>query len=1195
MGDENHHMATNGLSPSQGVYQSGLLQQQPQPQSQHLPTQGTTQQKRQHSNSYQMPSTLKRSVTNPASPSVLQAIPAESSRATTGTTTPANGSLFPPQVGAPSAQAAQTILQQQAQQQFNIQQQMPQFKPSFKMHVGSPPPQLPGKGKKFSQTFINQTYAKQKTPEVPQSPSLSLNPAKYESTSYLNDYRTDVNDFNDTNSFAYTHTPQQPQHPGTTSQPQQQQQSSASRLNQPHASQLPAPQIPASIPPLKSTTPSVIMKEANAESPGSTISEASTNPAAPAGQQDAASTKLTDEEQQLIVRLQDTYKTIIRLENTLQRKCAALNLPQRLDMTELWEIYNTDIQLLNAYYDFLLYAMGSGKSGKQIVEVYRIPRRLWVYGIVTFLDVLKNVVSIFVEHDMCSGFISYAFNILGGLSDLEMEAWLCEKLGDLSRMAIALYPSRFIDWKISSEYWYSTAMKTQYGFGKIYYHIATVQLDSLDALVNIGRSVFCRDTFVPTPQYMRMVIDNINQRTYIDLPVLDFIKLHKILLSNEIVNEGELNKLITFYARNLGVDNNSIGFFTRTPGVFTERTIAPEYSQDNDHDGKFQFWFQRSSSFALVNIFQLVGFGNSDNPFARLFGLLEALKERKERKEKKDKRKKSANGDQQQQQPQQQSESQHQDAEAVTDSSQDLSVEGWFDLYPNLNKFAVKVAMKMMIVYLKGPLITALPLVITTLYFLVAVGESLKKYPKSKPFFESIILTIIPVNSMIRYLNEVMDVVRSKPQLLEQMRKMHHENPEFLKSGFLSHFSQNENLIEVWKCWGSLWFDAISLKEEYSNAREAGISKSDLLDVPIGGALYESKYNNDRFLRVALLASYIADNFNFGIKRFSNYRFGFHVDKVFRDLEFDENAREFVKNAYMDIFKEAKSFDLVETVEIDPSCQTLHTGDLLRWFQANSEHIPQIDTGHVVNYADNDADEEDDDDDDVGDDEGGDDEDYEEDVDHDNGTENKNRDVHITASASYTDSTLPSSIIAADTDVLVGKTITFFVLDTNMWLKHCGRLFKCLRSGLFKLAVPLVVFQELRSLRCSPDATVADAGTRAVITMRQLAAEGLLVPLKLNGTEAPTLNDISDFENNKTWMQGIDEAIINSTRLLNNNLLAIHQKQGDYSLNTVTLTVLITEDRNMRLKSRTKHVAAFQGKWFFDIVERFSEGRYCNN
>ena len=44
------------------------------------------------------------------------------------------------------------------------------------------------------------------------------------------------------------------------------------------------------------------------------------------------------------------------------------------------------------------------------------------------------------------------------------------------------------------------------------------------------------------------------------------------------------------------------------------------------------FWFNKGSLFAISNINHLIGFGDAKNPFAKLFQLPEALKERKDKR-----------------------------------------------------------------------------------------------------------------------------------------------------------------------------------------------------------------------------------------------------------------------------------------------------------------------------------------------------------------------------------------------------------------------------------------------------------------------------------------------------------------------------------------------------------------------------------
>ncbi|KAH3679530.1 hypothetical protein WICMUC_000923, partial [Wickerhamomyces mucosus] len=48
-------------------------------------------------------------------------------------------------------------------------------------------------------------------------------------------------------------------------------------------------------------------------------------------------------------------------------------------------------------------------------------------------------------------------------------------------------------------------------------------------------------------------------------------------------------------------------------------------ARNPNYENKALFWFQKSSSFAIVNILQMCGFGNYLNPFAKLFGLVKCI------------------------------------------------------------------------------------------------------------------------------------------------------------------------------------------------------------------------------------------------------------------------------------------------------------------------------------------------------------------------------------------------------------------------------------------------------------------------------------------------------------------------------------------------------------------------------------------
>lgn len=1060
---------------------------------------------------------------------------------------------------------------------------------------------------------------------------------------------------------------------------------------------------------------------------------------------------MSDEEQQLATKLKETYKNIVNFEEVVQKSCIDLTiklnqsnyhapnstnfqpaiytqpqlgglpgLPSNLpvNLTELsnslWTIYHHNVTLLNNYYDFLITALKHTanttqfKTGKNIVDLYKIPRRMWVYGIVGFLEVLKNIITVFQDHEVFLCFIAYCFSIVSNLTDpaLEMEGWWCEKLGDLLRMAIALYSSRFIDWKISAEYWYAVSMKTMYGHGKIYYHMCTVQQDNLDALVNIGKSVVCRDPFVPTQQYLRLVVENIctqrNILSLLELPIIDFIKIHKVLLSihtsvnntnstnnnnndnnglaydtglepqQEPIHDTQLQygiNLVTRYGLTFGCDSHGYNFFTRTfciPGTHNKYVSDPFNSpfkqadadpQPNTLDSaeKTSFWFNKGSSFAIANVNHLIGFGDSRNPFAKLFHLPEALKERKDKKERKRKTKSLEGGD----------DSVGEGGTSLLNIggfespfllASELSAVDWFYCLTYMNKSVLELSFRILNHYLVGPKQASTCHVIVWLYFLWAVSEATRKYPNSKNMFQWLFRKFFPWELLINYLNLLLSVVANSPHLNSrlclylQKEKQQHNN-------ILEHFNQNESLPEVWKCWGNLWFDVICTKTDFKDMEAAGVLSHNLFDMPISGTspaisgvlqqpmgqTLPNKFrdghehdNDERIVRILLLARHLADSHEYGLVRTAE---GFrYSEQVYRETESDllisltapsmttelfTFVREvmfsdgrlvqnnFVSNIFPDNLVSMESY-----TKLSPE-----TKDEM-WFNVSSvtdrasesdnvsgETTGRLGGGSRANETFMDLD-------------------FERDYleyqhhartlhEHEMFHQQQHQQALALHNAGINDNNMselypnnytvnPDFIPALEnSDVQVegdlgdrmDTALTYITLDTNIWLKHCGRIFKCVRNKAFKPLIPLIVFQELRLLRKSAEATISDAATRSVIIIRELYLAREIVPLRFDGTVASDINETAEFENNSSWMSNVDLTMLNvviehdeiSKRLLKGLSTSLNGRVpivlNNKAAKAFRYCILITDDRNMRLRAKTSGLTSFQSKWLFSQLE----------
>lgn len=1100
-----------------------------------------------------------------------------------------------------------------------------------------------------------------------------------------------------------------------------------------------------------STVQSILDQETATETPNRSASQDSKS------YQQSTTREMTEEEQQLATKLKETYKNIVNYEEIVQKGCLEVSVkitqlsnssgnlsynPPMMGLSssgnnintnntnnnntnnnnvkssellnELWTIYHHNISLLDNYTDFLVTALKPSsnqnkdhfKTGKNIVDLYKIPRRMWVYGVVAFLEVLKNIINIFQEHESCPCFIGHCFTIISNLTDpaLDMEGWWSEKLGDLSRMAIALYSSRFIDWKLSAEYWYSISMRTLYGHGKIYYHMCTVQQDNLDALVNIGKSVTCRDPFVPTHQYLRLVVENIctqrNILSLLELPIIDFIKIHKVLLSihtNQISssnpnNPGSIDNiydtqlqygidLVSRYGITFGSDSNGYNFFTRqlyTPNGITGSTEArpyymhqlqqllilllspqlqsqPQLSSTGSIGAgassvsgtgsieKLNFWLNKGPLFAIANINHIIGLGDSKNPFSKIFLLPEALKERKDKKERKRKSKTSLN----------------EDFAALTSSNNvnnqpllalEISELNWYYSLKDINKSVLELSIRILKHYLVGPVEASYGHVTIWLYFIISIGEAIDKNPNSKPMFSWLLKYLFPWDLLINYLNTVLVMVKSNRDLFKKCKEYLVNYPNYIQ-----HFNENERLPEVWKCWGTLWFDFISMKTDYSDFETAGIVNYNVFDLPVSGvsanikasnnfdlmktkeALFDD--SNERVVRIVLLSRFIADNYDFGLIR-SHDGFKFYPDIIpvnysiipqninllMREFLYGDNR--FISHNFFDKFSEENNYPYTD--RIDPGVLDDE------WFEINrsgsspsnphqrdedEEFLEYNDEEAMRDYGESEIEEERRN------------QELEDQVDKLYNQQHQVLQSHLNFN-SYDNPSHPQinnhpgfminpenlSMISEDTNmggVSVGggvsssgeaeiiegdlgdrmdTKLTYITLDTNIWLKHCGRVFKCVRSSIFKILIPLIVFQELRSLRKSTEATIADAATRSVIIIRELYSTKEILPLRFNGTVASDINETTEFENNSNWRAGVDETILNAVyeqneigknimrglnTAINNNKRILDPKASK----NFRYCILITDDRNIRLRAKTLGVTSFQSKWLFNQLE----------
>ncbi|CAI4065478.1 hypothetical protein SUVZ_09G0180 [Saccharomyces uvarum] len=914
--------------------------------------------------------------------------------------------------------------------------------------------------------------------------------------------------------------------------------------------------------------------------------------------------------QTFIKKLQEIYKIIVVQETELQQRCLYLTTSQTTELKSLWAIYKLNTELIKNYINFIITALLTTQPindlimGQEILDIYRIEKRLWVYGIITFLDVLKNF-SNFMDPEVCCQFITYAFICISNmLEDIPLKYSILwrQRLGDLSRMAISLYPSGFIDWRLSAEYWYTESMKYIYGCGKLYYHIATIQQNSLEAFVNLGKSVFCQDPFTPSQQTLQLLIENIYQSAFIDRSsgstnnnetahrnsqLIDYLKHTEVMLLPSFLENLDLQHVVLLYFKDkFGKDFNGNDVFS-TKDMFCQN---PE---------SLRYYFRHAPAFAESQILQLIGFGNPKNPFALLFQLPKHLKLKKDKREKK---KYGATEIPHYRDPfddQVSSESYFQNIDTLNSNFNDIptNICIWLDSLNYINMTSIQCSIHVLTKFLHAPLAVALPHFLTWLHFIIAVLKKLETINSKQvtAFWIHFLRRTMPWNSMVTFANVLVCYMLDNlhPFLERELEKLYSLELDDL----IEHFNENENLPEVWKCWGSLWFDAV---KKCDVMEIPGVQDHLFFDSPLDGIVFDKKDEiGEKFwirsIRTILTFKGIAKKFpdlglkvNFQASVFCR-RNDISPDYFLKNLTFKLDPYEedaFNDNNELDeLYDTIEINELIETVNIDlqatPKLSVVSGESIFEYtgYTRLTQDYHCFDKNGGINSAFI----------------------YTQWSNVGNGIT-----LDVSSESLYNASTNDLSLhwakILFDKVFTIGKNnndndscSVYFVIDATSWLRHFAHIFKLAKNNILKFAICLTTFQELRYLRGSKDDNVVEAATRSVITIRQLYEEKKIIPMRFTGNIATHVEENLEFEEQITWKTHVDEFVIDAIAKLNQNFQTertIDKNKG----RTKEFAVLVTDDDNMNQKAKDKMIKTCNTNYLFSLGSKLGiNSGLCTN
>ncbi|SCV02580.1 LAMI_0H00782g1_1 [Lachancea mirantina] len=938
--------------------------------------------------------------------------------------------------------------------------------------------------------------------------------------------------------------------------------------------------------------------------------------------------------QALVQKLQDIYRNIVKQEVILQERCSQLTTSQTTELKNLWMIYKVNADLINNYVAFITTALLPSQPehdllmGQEIVEIYRIERRLWVYGTITFLDVLKNF-SDFMDPEVCCQFITHVFvsisNMLGDMSPKYATPWL-ERLGDLSRMAIALYPSGFIDWKLSAEYWYTQAMTHIYGHGKLYYHMSTVQQNTLEAFVNLGKSVFCQDTFIPSQQYMQLVIDNIYQRAFAERScgnnrnslIVEYLKHSEVMLLSSFLESPELQKVVlTFFEEKFGQLSNGSNFFEH----------QDMFIQDGE---KIKYYFQHAPAFAESHILQLCGFGEPKNPFALLFELPKYLKERKERKERR--KSKASNS---------LTSSGTLPPTSPADFLQNVDSPRYTYVFPetlaiweesisHVNLTSMQCSISVMKKFMSGPLVVAVPHMLPWAYFLLSLALKISEVTdlKIRSFWLSFVRRVFPWNSLVNFINTLMAVVLDNDSRITPIDTLCDQFDSVNIYTLIDHFAKNEDLPEVWKCWGSLWFDVIADKSKVDGdgtMSSVGVKDHMFLDSPVDGICFDEDDEIGvkfwkRACRLIFIFKGLAREFPFfGLvlaPKALSVRRQISPDHplqrfCFKFLEGEDNTREYESLSNLILLSEPisecnKDFDALPEESMIKGQSVF---DFQGYRRLQSDYTCYNKNGDMITCSlytsgplERSAIQ------------GGDDFNSDFTTIREGIFEPEEEPNQLQAmEREWLDTCMDPEFIIQTYDVkfpfgdlscYCDSAVTYFVLDATSWLRHFAHVYKLAKHGVLKFAICLTTFQELRFLRKSKDESVVEAATRAVITVRQLYSEKKLLPLRFTGNIATHLEEHLEFEEQITWRSHVDEFVIEAVNKAQTKFESLNTQAENEGRDYITshpnnpfhFVALVTDDTNMRVKAHSQRIQTSSSRFLFAVSNQIGLAHHaCTN
>jgi hypothetical protein len=307
-------------------------------------------------------------------------------------------------------------------------------------------------------------------------------------------------------------------------------------------------------------------------------------------------------QEQLIAEVKGIYAGLVMVES----KCIEVDNAQSTNKdsklnNEQWQaLIALHRTLLHEHHDFFLASQhpSASQALRRLASKYAMPARMWRHGIHSFLELLRHRLPAAREHMLTFIYLAYSMMALLYETVPAFEDTWIECLGDLGRYRMAIEDDNLSDrevWTSVSRHWYSKASDKSPSTGRLYHHLAILaRPNALQQLYYYTKALCVAVPFHSARESILTLFDPILARQNTRLPSQDlqYVSVHAFIFKNlqEKQQKADMRESMDSFVNGLDMQVARNG----------------------------RRWLEPGMHIANANCAALMGYGNPENPLAKL-------------------------------------------------------------------------------------------------------------------------------------------------------------------------------------------------------------------------------------------------------------------------------------------------------------------------------------------------------------------------------------------------------------------------------------------------------------------------------------------------------------------------------------------------------------------------------------------------